>query len=82
LEHPDRKLVAAVGIERWGQRAGLLAPLLEKHTVAVNSVGSRGSPPATACPEFDEEMNRLDEKLNILALDAQAQGLFEPPNLK
>ena len=76
-----RKLVAAVGIERWGQRAGRLAGLLEKHTVAVSRWVAEAARQRQAAPEFEEEMKRLDEKLSNWAVDAHARGLLEPQSL-
>jgi len=76
-----RKLVTAVGIERWGQRAGRLAVLLEKHTVAVSRWVGEAARQRQADPEFGEEMQRLDEKLSKWALDARARGALEPRNL-
>jgi hypothetical protein len=75
-----RKLVAAVGIERWGQRAGRLAGLLEKHTVAVSRWVGEAARQRQADPEFGEKMKRLDEKLSKWALDARARGALEPRN--
>jgi len=76
-----RKLVAAVGIERWGQRAGRLAALLEKHTVAVSRWVAEAARQRQAAPEYEEEIKRLDEKLSNWALDAYERGLLEPRNL-
>ena len=75
-----RKMVAAVGIERWGQRAGRLAALLEKHTVAVSRWVAEAARQRQDSPEYEEEMKSLDEKLSNWALDAQERGLLKPPN--
>jgi hypothetical protein len=76
-----RKLVSAVGIERWGQRAGRLASLLDKHTVAVSRWVAEAARQRQSDPEYEKEMKRLDEKLSIWALDAQSRGLLESRNL-
>ena len=76
-----RKLVAAVGIERWGQRAGRLAALLDKHTVAVSRWVGEAARQRRADPEFGEEMKHLDQKLSNWAVDARARGALEPRNL-
>ena len=75
-----RKLVAAVGIERWGQRAGRLASLLNKHTVAVSRWVAEAARRRQGDTEYEEEMKHLDEQLSIWALDAQARGLLESRN--
>ena len=77
-----RKVVAAVGIGRWGPRASRLAVLLEKHTVALSRWVAEAARQRQSTPEFEGEMNRLDEKLSNWALDARARGLLEPRNIR
>jgi hypothetical protein len=59
-----RKIVAAVGIERWGQRAGHLAALLEKHTVAVSRWVAEAARQRQDAAGYEEEMKSLDERLS------------------
>jgi len=76
-----RQLVAAVGIERWGQRAGRIASLLEKHPVAVSRWVAEVARARQADAEIEEKMTGLDEKLSEWALAAQASGALAPRNL-
>ena len=69
-----RKLVAAVGIERWGQRAGELARLLDKHTVAVSRWVSDAARKRQTSPAYEKRILWLDEQLSERALAAQARG--------
>ena len=69
-----RKLVAAVGIERWGQRAGELARLLDKHTVAVSRWVSDAARKRQTSPAYEKRLLWLDEQLSERALAAQARG--------
>jgi putative transposase len=69
-----RKLVAAVGIERWGQRAGELGRLLDKHTVAVSRWVSDAARERQTDPEYEQKLLWLDEQLSERALAAQARG--------
>lgn len=69
-----RKLVAAVGIERCGQRAGDLARLLDKHTVAVSRWVSDAARERQTSPAYEKKLLRLHEQLSERALAAQARG--------
>jgi hypothetical protein len=69
-----RQLVAAVGIERWGQRAGRIAAVLEKHPVAVSRWVAEAACERQEDPVIEEKMTRLDEELSRWALAAQARG--------
>ena len=69
-----RKLIAAVGVERWGQRAGHLAALLNKHPVAVSRWVSGVARQRHDEPAIAEEVESLDKALNSWALDAQRRG--------
>jgi REP element-mobilizing transposase RayT len=73
-----RKLVAAVGIERWGQRAGELAGLLDKHTVAVSRWVSDAARDRQADPSYGEKLRWLDEQLSERIMAAQARGELAP----
>ena len=73
-----RKLIAAVGIERWGQRAGELARLLDKHTVAVSRWVSDAARERQADPAYQQKLLWLDEELSNRTLAAQARGEFGP----
>lgn len=69
-----RRLVAAVGVERWGQRAGYLAALLNKHPVAVSRWVSDAARQRQEDPAFAAKMETLDEGLSKWAFDASARG--------
>jgi len=69
-----RKLVAAVGIERWGKRAGKLATLLDKHTVAVSRWVADAARGRHTDPEYAQKLLWLDEELSKRTLSAQAKG--------
>jgi len=73
-----RKLVATVGIERWGQRAGELARLLAKHTVAVSRWVSDAARERQTNPAYAKKLLWLDEQLSERALAAQARGELSP----
>jgi hypothetical protein len=71
-----RKLVVAVGIERWGQRAGELARLLNKHTVAVSRWVSDAARERQSDPAYEKRLLWLNEQLSERAMAAQARGEF------
>jgi len=71
-----RKLIAAVGVERWGQRAGHLAALLNKHPVAVSRWVADAARLRHDKPAFAEEIESLDKALSSWAVDAQRRGEF------
>jgi hypothetical protein len=71
-----RKLIGAVGVERWGQRAGHLAALLNKHPVAVSRWVADAARLRQDEPAFAEEIESLDKALSLWALDAQRRGEF------
>jgi putative transposase len=77
-----RKLVAAVAVERWGQKAGRLAKLLNKHPVAVSRWVAEAARRRTEDPGFSRQMDGLDEALSDWALEAYARGEFaiDPPS--
>ena len=63
-------------MERWGQRAGQLAALLNKHPVAVSRWVSDAARQRQEEPAFGEEMENLDKVLSAWALDAYKRGEF------
>jgi REP element-mobilizing transposase RayT len=69
-----RQLVASVGIERWGQRAGELASLLDKHSVSVSRWVSEAARRRVDEPGFGEEIERLDHRLSEWASAARKRG--------
>ena len=71
-----RKLIAAVGVERWGHRVGHLATLLNKHPVAISRWVSDVARQRHDEPAIAEEVESLDKALNSCALDAQRRGEF------
>jgi sulfite reductase beta subunit-like hemoprotein len=62
-----RQLVASVGVERWGQRAGRLAARLNKHPVAVSRWESEAARRRQEDSELAEQLRHLDERLDALA---------------
>ncbi len=58
-----RQLVATVGIERWGQRAGPLGGVLGKHPDVVSRWVRAGAERRSTDPEFAEAINQLDSLL-------------------
>ena len=73
--------LAPIGIERWGQRAGRLASLLNKHTVAVNRWVAEAARQRQRDAKYGDEMKHLDERLSIWARYARARGSPKSQNL-
>ena len=71
-----RRLIAAVGVERWGQRPGELGALLKKHPVAVSRWVADAARQRNDDPAVGEGMDELDEVLSAWALEACARGEF------
>ena len=71
-----RRLITVVGVERWGQRAGQLAALLNKHPVAVSRWVSEGARQRQEDAAFGREIDSLDELLSVWAIDAYNRGEF------
>jgi putative transposase len=71
-----RKIVASMAVERWGQKAGQLAKLLNKHPVAVSRWVTDAARQRTEDPRYSERMDALDEAVNDWALEAYARGEF------
>lgn len=69
-----RRLIASVGVERWGQTAGRLAVLLRKHPVAVSRWVSDAARRRQEDPAFAEKIEALDEALTMWAAEASAVG--------
>ena len=65
---------ATVGIERWGQRSGALAPLLRKHPDAVSRWVREGAQRRSRDSEFSDAMDDLDERLSREAIDRVKRG--------
>ena len=78
---PEEAVEFAELLREVKQRAGRLASLLNKHTVAVSRWVAEAARQRQRDSEYEEEMNRLDEQLSIWALDAQARGLPVPLGL-
>ena len=57
------QLVAAVGIERWDQRAGKLGSVLGKHPDVVSRWVRAGAQRRSSDQEFAEALDRLDATL-------------------
>ena len=70
----NRRLVAAVGIERWGQRATRIGSLLDKHPVAVSRWVAQAARERADDLGFEQKMSDLDEQLSQWALAARAAG--------
>jgi len=63
-----RELVATVGIERWGQRAGEIGALLGKHPDVVSRRARAGAKRRSTDPEFTIAIDELDKHLAESAL--------------
>ena len=59
-----RRLIAACGIERWGQRAGELGAALSKHPVVVSRWVREASEIRRNDSEFAAEIDKLDHALS------------------
>lgn len=73
-----RKLITAVGVERWGQRAGRLAELLNKHPVAVSRWVADAARRRQEDRAFEKEMDNVDQALSAWALNALRRGELAP----
>jgi len=60
----SRRLLATLGIERWGQRAKELARVLNKHPDVVSEWASKGGSRRQTDPGFNEEVEELDRRLS------------------
>jgi len=69
-----RELVVAVGVERWGQRAGLLGSLLDKHPVSVSRWVGEAGRRRNEDAGFAQGMDQLDGRLSEWAMEAKEQG--------
>ena len=69
-----RKTIAAVGVERWGQRPGQLAALLNKHPVAVSRWVSDSARKRQEVLAFGVATGKLDEALSGWALEASKRN--------
>ena len=66
--------MATLGIERWGQRAGSLATLMNKHPDAVSRWVSRGAALRSEDPESAQTIDDLDVRLSQRALEEVSKG--------
>ena len=64
-----RRIVASCGIERWGQRTGKLARVLNKHPVVVSRWVREGSRLREEDQEFSAELEALDKALSEKSLE-------------
>lgn len=55
-----RRIIATLGIERWGQRAGELGAVLGKHPDVVSRWARNGADRRSSDPEFAETIDQLD----------------------
>ncbi len=55
-----RRLIATLGIERWGQRAGELGAVLGKHPDVVSRWARNGAERTSSDPKFAETIDHLD----------------------
>ena len=63
-----RRVVASLGVERWGQRAGALAKVLNKHSVVVSRWVSQGRQLREDDEVFSTTVETLDTALSELAI--------------
>jgi hypothetical protein len=73
-----KDLITAVGVERWGQRAGQLAWLLNKHPVAVSRSVKEAARRRMEDRAFGEETNKVDQALSAWFLDVSKGGEIGP----
>ena len=69
-----RMLVATIGIERWGQRAGALGTVLQKHPDGVSRWVNRSTRLRREDVAFARALAELDERLSRIALERLAAG--------
>jgi len=69
-----RMLVATVGIECWGQRAGVLGTVLQKHPDGVSRWVNRSARLRGEDVAFARALADLDERLSRMALERLAEG--------
>jgi len=60
----SRKIIATLGIERWGQRAKELALVLNKHPDVVSNWASTGGAQRQVGSSFSSRLDDLDKKLS------------------
>ena len=72
-----RRLIASCGIERWGQRAGKLAEVLNKHSVVVSRWVSEGRKIRDAEREYSDAFEALDKALSEMAIRYQRGSVIE-----
>jgi hypothetical protein len=63
-----------LGIERWGQGAGALAALLNKHPDSVSRWVSHGACLRAADAEFARAIEELDKNLSERMLERVSKG--------
>ena len=64
-----RRMITSCGLERWGQRATMLAKVLNKHPVVVSRWVSEGSRLREADQGFSSAVEALDKALSAKALE-------------
>ena len=72
-----RRLIASCGIERWEQRAGKLAELLNKHSVVVSRWVSEGRKMRDAEREYSDAFEALDKALSEMAIKYRRGSMIE-----
>ena len=73
-----RRVVASLGVERWGQRAGALAKLLNKHSVVVSRWVSQGRQLREDDEDFSTTVETLDTALSELAIRKKMKSESNP----
>ena len=64
-----RRLIASCGVERWDQRAGLLAAVLKKHPVVVSRWVSEAGKIRIEDDGFAADLESLDQALSTKAIE-------------
>ena len=72
-----RRMVASLGIERWGQRAGELARVMRKHTVVVSRWVSEARQLREDDNEYSGSIEALDSALSRMAI-ARLRATVQP----
>jgi len=60
-----RKVVATLGVERWGQRRTALAAVLNKNPDVVSFWAGEGARRRQEDPDYAAKLNELDERLSV-----------------
>jgi REP element-mobilizing transposase RayT len=69
-----RRLIAACGVERWGQRSGALSEVMCKHPVVVSRWVAEARELKKQDEEFEAQLDLLDSELSKRAVQLLTKG--------